>query len=136
MALTVGTDTYASLADIQAWNETRGYTGIITEADVLRAMDYIESLPWANSSAYASTDLWWDDDPPDGVVKALKHASRMENESPGVLMPQTQQRVSKEKVDVIEIEYEPGGNVQMFPALLRYLRNYITSGSVLNVRLA
>ena len=55
--------------------------------------------------------------PPDGVVKALKHASRMENESPGVLMPQTQQRVSKEKVDVIEIEYEPGGNVQMFPAL-------------------
>ena len=49
MALTVGTDTYASLADIQAWNETRGYTGIITEADVLRAMDYIESLPWANS---------------------------------------------------------------------------------------
>lgn len=136
MALTVGTDTYASLADIQAWNETRGYTGIITEADVLRAMDYIESLPWANSRAYASTDLWWDDNPPDGVVKALKHASRMENESPGVLMPQTQQRVSKEKVDVIEIEYEPGGNVQMFPALLRYLRDYITSGSVLNVRLA
>jgi hypothetical protein len=145
MALTVGTDTYASLADIQAWNAARGYTGTITEADVLRAMDYIESLPWAYSRyydqydptiAYASTDLWWDDNPPDGVVKALKHASRMENESPGVLMPQTQQRVSKEKVDVIEIEYEPGGNVQMFPALLRYLRDYITSGSVINVRLA
>lgn len=136
MALTVGTDTYASLADIQAWNEARGYTGIITKADVLRAMDYIESLPWAYSRTDASTDLWWDDNPPDGVVKALKHASRMENESPGVLMPQTQQRVSKEKVDVIEIEYEPGGNVQMFPALLRYLRDYITSGSVLNVRLS
>lgn len=136
MPLTVGVDTYATLADIQSWNEARGYTGTITEADVLRAMDYIESLPWSEARADDDSDLWWGDDPPDAVVTALKHASRMENESPGVLMPQTQQRVSKEKVDVIEIEYEPGGNVQMFPALLRYLRTYVTSGSVLNVRLA
>jgi len=145
MALTVGTDTYASLADIQAWNTARGYTGTITEADVLRAMDYIESLPWAYSRhydrfdptmTYDSTDLWWDDDPPDGVLKALKLAARMENENPGILMPETHQRVSKEKVDVIEIEYESGGKQQMFPALLRYLRDYITSGSIINVRLA
>ena len=145
MALTVGTDTYASLADIQAWNTARGYTGTIAEADVLRAMDYIESLPWSYSKhydqydpsfVYADTDLWWDDDPPADVIKALNLASRMENETPGILMPETQQRVASEKVDVIEIQYEPGGNVQMFPALLRYLRDYITSGSVLNVRLA
>jgi hypothetical protein len=51
-------------------------------------------------------------------------------------MPETQQKVAREKVDVIEIEYEPGGNQQMFPALLQYLRGYVTSGSVINVRLA
>jgi hypothetical protein len=136
MALTVGIDTYATLADIQAWNTVRGYTGTITEADVLRAMDYIESLPWAYARTDDDSDLWWDDDPPDAVVTTLKHAARMENETPGVLMPETQQRVASEKVDVIEIEYEPGGNQQMFPALLRYLRDYVTSGSVVNVRLA
>jgi hypothetical protein len=135
MALTVGTDTYATLADIQAWNTARGYTGTITEADVLRAMDYIESLPWADERGDDDSDLWWGDDPPDAVVTALKHAARMENESPGVLMPETQQKVAREKVDVIEIEYEPGGNQQMFPALLRYLRDYVTSSSVINVRL-
>ena len=146
MALTVGTDTYASLADIQAWNTARGYTGTITEADVLRAMDYIESLPWAYSRdydrfdptmvVYASTALWWDNNPPGGVLNALRLASRMENETPGILMPETEQRVSSEKVDVIEIQYEPGGKKQMFPALLRYLRDDITSGRVVNVRLA
>jgi hypothetical protein len=136
MPLTVGVDTYATLADIQSWNEARGYTGTITEADVLRAMDYIESLPWADERADDDSDLWWGDDPPDAVVKALKHAARMENETPGILMPETQQRVAREKVDVIEIEYEPGGNQQMFPALLQYLRGYVTSGSVINVRLA
>ncbi len=145
MALTVGTDTYESLADIQTWNTARGYAGTITEADVLRAMDYIESLPWASSIyysnidptvAYTETALWWDADPPDGVLNALRLASRMENETPGILMPETEQRVVSEKVDVIEIKYEPGGKKQMFPALLRYLRDYITSGSVVNVRLA
>lgn len=146
MALTVGTDTYASLADIQAWNTARGYNGTITEADVLRAMDYIESLPWAYSRyhdrfdptmvVYTSTALWWDNNPPSGVLNALRLASRMENETPGILMPKTEQRVSREKVDVIEIQYEPGGKKQMFPALLRYIRDYITSGSIINVRLA
>ena len=146
MTLTVGTDTYESLEDIQAWNTTRGYNGTITEADVLRAMDYIESLPWAYSRdydrfdptmvVYTSTALWWDNNPPNGVLNALRLASRMENETPGILMPETEQRISSEKVDVIEIQYEPGGKKQMFPALLRYLRDYITSGSVVNVRLA
>ena len=51
MALVVGENTYASLADIQDWNTARGYTGTIIEADVLRAMDYIENLPWADELA-------------------------------------------------------------------------------------
>ena len=136
MTLTVGTDTYESLADIQAWNTTRGYNGTITEADVLRAMDYIETMPWADEREDEDSDLWWGNNPPNGVLNALRLASRMENETPGILMPKTEQRVSSEKVDVIEIQYEPGGKKQMFPALLRYLRDYITSGSVVNVRLA
>ena len=136
MSLTVGTDTYASLADIQDWNTARGYTGTIAEADVLRAMDYIENLPWADEREDADSDLWWGDDPPKAVVDALCYAARMENEEPGILMPETRQRIAKEKVDVIEIQYESGGNQQIFPALLRFLKGYITSGNIITVRLA
>lgn len=135
MALTVGTDTYASLADIQAWNTARGYTTTITEAAVLRAMDYIENLPW-NDPPVEGADLYWGDDPPKAVVDALCMASRMENIEAGVLMPSTQTRVKSEAVDVIRVEYESGGNQQTFPALQKFLRGYVQGGNVITVRLA
>ena len=136
MSLTVGTDTYASLADIQDWNTARGYTGTIAEADVLRAMDYIENLPWADEREDDDSDLWWDEDPPKAVIDALCYAARMENEEPGILMPETRQRIAREKADVIEVEYESGGNQQIFPALQRFLRGYVQGGNVITVRLA
>ena len=136
MSLVVGENTYASLADIQAWNTARGYAGTITDADVLRAMDYIESLPWADERGDVDSDLWWGDDPPKAVVDALCYATRMENEEPGILMPETRQRIARERVDVIEVEYESGGNQQIFPALQRFLRGYVQGGNVITVRLA
>ena len=136
MALVLWTDTYASLADIQAWNDARGYTGTITEAAVLRAMDYVENLPWNDPPVDEDADLYWNDDPPKAVVNALCLASRMEQDETGVLMPTTAQKVKSEAVDVIRIEYESGGNQQMFPALQRYLRGYVQGGNIITVRLA
>ena len=136
MALVVGENTYASLADIQDWNTARGYTGTIIEADVLRAMDWLEAQNWADERADADSDLWRGEDPPKAVVDALCYAARMENEEPGILMPQTRQRIAREKVDVIEIQYESGGNQQIFPALQRFLRGYVQGGNVITVRLA
>jgi len=135
MGLVVGENTYASLEDIQAWLDDRGYDSLTaTDADVLRAMDYMESLPW--TSEPVGDDLHWGDDPPQAVVNALCQAVKMEIETPGVLMPETGQRIAREKVDVIEVQYESGGNQQMFPALMRYLRGYVQSGNVITVRLA
>ena len=134
MALTVGTDTYASLVDIQAWNTARGYTTSITEAAVLRAMDYIENLPW-NDPPVEGAVLYWGDDPPKAVVNALCMASRMENIEAGVLMPSTEKQVASESVDVISVTYAPGGSTSTFPALQRLLRGYI-QGNVITVRLA
>ena len=136
MSLVVGENTYASLADIQDWNTARGYTGTIVEADVLRAMDWLEAQNWVDEREDADSDLWWGDDPPKAVVDALCYASRMENEEPGILMPETRQRIAREKVDVIEVEYESGGNQQIFPALQRFLRGYVQGGNVITVRLA
>ena len=135
MALTVGTDTYASLADIQAWNTARGYTTTITEAAVLRAMDYIENLPW-NDPPVEGADLYFGDDPPKAVVNALCLASRMEQDEAGVLMPSTEKQVVSESVDVLSITYAPGGSTSTFPALQRFLRGYVQGGNIITVRLA
>ena len=136
MALVVGTDTYATLADIQAWNDARGYTGTITEAAVLRAMDYIENLPWNDPPVDEDADLYWGDDPPKAVINALCLASRMEQDEAGVLMPSTEKRVASESVDVISVSYESGGSTSTFPALQRFLRGYVQGGNIITVRLA
>ena len=135
MALVVGENTYATLANIQAWLDARGYSATATEAAVLRAMDYIETMPWADEREDEDSDLWWDDDPPDAVIAALCQATRLEEETPYVLQSDSQQRVKKQKVDVIEIEYESGGQQKTIPIIARYLGALITAGNVFSLRL-
>jgi len=135
MALVVGENTYATLADIQAWLTARGYSVTATEAAVLRAMDYIETLPWADEREDDDSDLWWGDDPPDAVVNALCQAVRLEVETPYVLQSDSQQRVKRQKVDVIEIEYESGGQQITFPIITRYLGSLLQAGNILALRL-
>lgn len=135
MALVVGENTYASLADIQAWLDVRGYSATATEAAVLRAMDYIETMPWADEREDEDSDLWWDIAPPQAVVNALCQATRLEVETPYVLQSDSQQRVKRQKVDVIEIEYESGGERASFPIIDRYLGSLITAGNVFSLRL-
>ena len=135
MALVIGENTYASLADIQTWLDARGYSVTATEAAVLRAMDYIETLPWADEREDDGSDLWWGDDPPDAVVNALCQAVRLEVETPYVLQSDSQQRVKRQKVDVIEIEYESGGQQSAFPIITRYLGSLLQAGNILSLRL-
>jgi hypothetical protein len=135
MALVVGENTYASLSDIQDWLDDRGYSVTATEAAVLRAMDYIESLPWADEREDEDSDLWWGDDPPDAVVNALCQATRLEVDTPYTLMTDSEQRVKREKVDVIEVEYESGGMKTMHPIITRYLGSLLQAGNVFSLRL-
>ena len=135
MALVVGTNTYATLADIQAWLTARGYGVTVTEAAVLRAMDYIETMPWADAREDEDSDLWWADDPPQAVIDALCQATRLEVETPYALQPDSQQLVKRQKVDVLEIEYESGGQRMTFPIIERYLGSLITAGNIFSLRL-
>jgi hypothetical protein len=135
MALVVGENTYASLEDIQAWLDSRGYEVTATEASVLRAMDYIESLPWADEREDEDSDLWWDDDPPDAVINALCQAVRLEVDTPYTLMTDSEQRVKRQKVDVIEVEYESGGMKTQQPIITRYLGSLLQAGNVFSLRL-
>jgi len=135
MALVVGENTYATLVDIQAWLTARGYSVTATEAAVLRAMDYIETLPWVDEREDEDSDLWWDDDPPQAVIDALCQATRLEVETPFTLMSDSEQRVKREKVDVIEIEYESGGNRTLHPIITRYLGSLLQAGNILSLRL-
>lgn len=135
MALVVGTNTYATLADIQTWLDDRGYSVTATDAAVLRAMDYIETMPWADEREDEDSDLWWDDDPPDAVISALCQATRLEVDTPYVLQSDSQQRVKRQKVDVIEIEYESGGERTSFPIITRYLGSLLQAGNIFSLRL-
>jgi hypothetical protein len=135
MALVVGENTYATLPDIQAWLTARGYEVTATEAAVLRAMDYIETMPWADEREDEDSDLWWGDDPPQAVIDALCQATRLEVETPYVLQSDSQQRVKRQKVDVIEIEYESGGERTTFPIITRYLGSLLQAGNILSLRL-
>ena len=135
MALVVGENTYATLTTIQARLDARGYSVIATEAAVIRAMDYIETLPWADEREDEDSDLWWGAAPPDAVVNALCQAARLEVETPYVLQFDSQQRVKRQKVDVIEIEYESGGQRTSFPIITRYLGSLLQAGNTLALRL-
>jgi hypothetical protein len=98
-------------------------------------MDYIESLPWADEREDEDSDLWWGDDPPGAVVNALCQATRLEVETPYTLMTDSEQRVKRQKVDVIEVEYESGGMKTMHPIITRYLGSLLQAGNVFSLRL-
>ena len=121
------------LVAVEDWIVDRGHTDTVEQKDLNRALDYLQSLPWAPDK-----EPDWDDHSEwdAAIFSALATATLMEVQSPGVLMPTTAQRVKSEAVDVIRIEYESGGNQQMFPALQRFLRGYVQGGNVITVRLA
>jgi len=129
MALTLYTDTYYSVDDIQAWLDARGYSVTVTEAAVLRAMDYIESLPWASEREDETSDLFWNEDPPDAVIAALCQASRLEVETPQTLFQDSAQRIKRKKIDVLETEYESGGYTKTHDIIQQYLGSYLRSFS-------
>ena len=121
------------LVAVEDWITDRGHEVDVEQEDLNRALDYLQSLPWALGKEPDWEDhTIWDA----AILSALATATLMEVQSPGVLMPTTAQRVRSESVDVIRIEYESGGNQQTFPALQRFLRGYVQGGNVITVRLA
>ena len=124
MTLEVGTDTYASVDDIQAYLDARGHALEVTEAAVLRAMDYIESLPWTTTPVCA---LHWGSAPPPGVVSALCDAVRIETETPHALAPTSEQGLKAMSVGPISLNFGGGEGKETFPSILRHLQGLLVS---------
>ena len=156
MSLIVGENTYADLSTVQAYFDSMEYDETATNGAVLRAMKYIESQNYKGIPATADQDLKWprryvvfdgytlsETEVPTRLVKALCEAAYIETKIPGKLTPLFHERdVRREKIDVIEIEYEPTYHDKFikdkneFPAL-EFLLNglVIPKGAASNIKM-
>lgn len=120
-------DTYCSDRNYASW---ASLATAEKEAAVLRAMTYIDSLPFKGYKTAATNPLQWPriyvyedsayvPDPvdwayygdisyreiPDALKKATCHAAWLESVTPDVLLQTGTTNIKREKVDVIETEY-------------------------------
>lgn len=142
-------NSYASVATANAYATLRGLTDwtgtdAVKEAALIRATDYLEATyrnDWQGSRVSATQALSWprvnvmvdgfvvgDDVVPTAVVNAcIELAIRALTEN---LLDDQTQRVKREKVDVIEIEYADGSDpAKRYPMVSRTLAPYLFSGS-------
>ena len=136
MALTVGTDTYISETDFATWAMARGITIAGTKETLLRkAMDYIEIQQFQGEKTEDTQDLQFprypDTTVPANIITAQCVAAYLIDT--GVNLFATVDRaIKREKVDVIEIEYQVNaGEAPRYPWLNTLLAPYVknTGGS-------
>lgn len=117
-------DSYVSVADYTSWADARGieYDSSVIESQILRAMDYIETLRFIGQKSTKAQPLQF---PRVGVVvdgyeldyneipKELKRAlfESVKAESEGVSqLANVERRTKREKVGEIEVEYAENSN--------------------------
>lgn len=148
-------NTYADLATVTAYHAARGNSGWLASSEdaepaILRAMDYVESLPWKGQKTAYANPLQWPrlnvvdrsgytvpgDAVPQGVILALCAAALVELVTPGALAPALERggMVKREKVDVIETEYMDGApSSTTYPAIMAPLKGLVGAGNVVEL---
>lgn len=133
MALTPGTDTYNTVAELDAYALARSIT-IVNDQELIliKAMDYIESRNFSGSKTDPEQDLEFPRNlniyVPGTIKKAqLVLACLIDG---GVNMFATIERgVKRKKVDVLETEYqENAAEFVRYPEVEALLNPFITSG--------
>lgn len=136
-------NSYLSLADAQALIENFGYTGTLVEANLLKAMavlniqDYLgcrvsssQALPFPRSGIYLSDRRYLSPTEIPGelhIAEAVLAAEISESNDPA--NPRTA-GIIREKVDVLEVEYDPssvvrGFSLSDFPLVFGNLRHLL-----------
>lgn len=123
-----GADAYASVTDCSAWADEY-WDGSLSgstskkEAAIRRAVTYLDGLKWKGQRTYGrDQSLAWpregvtdcegsaiaSDEIPDELIFAQHVLARVEFQKPGALSPSVNLSnvVKREKVDVIEVEYD------------------------------
>ena len=153
MALIVGTNTYATEAELGAYAAARGIT--VTGAPsvlLIKAMDYLSTLEdrWQGERTSPTQPLAWPRTgvyvygtalADDAIPQSLKDAQcrlALDVDSGVALLPTVEAgakgSVIREKVDVVEVSYHPGYNNSqpIFTAANGLLKPLMKSGGGLN----
>lgn len=128
--LTVGTDTYISEADFEAWAMARGFELELAPAIALtRAMDYLSLQPWIGekSDPYQSLDFPRDGswDVPKPIIRAQCALALLYDGGTDPLAA-VGPDIKREKVADLEVEYQDGaGSVTSYPEIEAMLRPWL-----------
>lgn len=149
MALTVGTDTYTTEAELTAYATARGVTiSGDTEQLLIKAMDWLEYQPFLGHKYDLDQDLEFPRYPDDvgypygpnypyGEVPAKIERAQMVAalliDSGEDLLANIGRATKREKVDILEVEYsENASETTRYPELSMLIRDFV--GGVGNMR--
>jgi hypothetical protein len=117
-------DSYVSVADYQTWADARGfeYDDTVIESQILRAMDYIETLRFIGQKSTKAQSLQFPrvgvvvdgfeldfNEIPEQLKKAVFESVKAESEGVSQLA-NVERRTVREKVGEIEVEYAQNSN--------------------------
>lgn len=139
MAVTVGVDSYVSEAELTAYATSRGVT-IVGDLSVLliKAMDYLETRAWIGAKTQATQPLAWprvicgygyDSATVPAPIKNAQMIAAILIDGGHDLQPVVGRVTKREKVDVIEVEYDDKAPLtSQFTGLQDILRPFVQSG--------
>lgn len=155
---TASANSYVTVVDVSSYCSDMGYSSWASlatadmETSILRAMVYIDSLPFRGAKTYYDNPLawprigvygdepnmsnypenheYWSEFPIDAIPKALKRgtseAAYQESVSPGILLEDQTTNIKREKVDVLEIEYfSPTPSEKVFSKILALMKEIL-----------
>ena len=123
-SIVTGADTYVSVADYESWADARGieYDTTLVESQILRAMDYIETLRFIGQKSTKAQTLQFPrvgvvvdgyeldyDEIPEQLKKAVYESVKAESEGASQLA-NVERRTLSEKVGAIEVQYAENSN--------------------------
>ena len=133
MALVVGTDTYNTVEELDAYASARGTTlAQDQELTLLKAMDYIESRNFAGSKTDPVQSLEFPrnllTEVPAKIKKAQLVLACLIDGGVNVFAP-IERGIKRKKVDVLETEYQANaGETVRYPEVESLLNPFIVSG--------
>lgn len=134
MSVIVGTDSYVSEAELAAYATARGITLVVDPTiDLIKAMDYLSVQPWAGSKTDPLQPLDFPRGGSTTVPQAIKTAQMqlaiLADSGVDLLAP-VGPAVKREKVDVLEVEYQDyAGSTTSYPMIDALLRQFLLTGA-------
>lgn len=133
MALVVGTDTYVTEAELTAYATARGITILASNKEIilLKAMDYIEIQSYWGTKTDPDQELEFPRNGETIVPEKIKTAqivTALLIDSGENMFPTPEQAIKREKIDIIEIEYQDFTNsLKNYPQLNKLLTPFLSS---------